>query len=69
MPEKTTILNAQAIHRVLTRIAHEIVERNDNAQSIVVVGVQSLYGEEFKTDIQVDEGESEEEEERERKRG
>ncbi len=40
MPEKTTILNAQAIHRVLTRIAHEIVERNDNAQSIVVVGVQ-----------------------------
>lgn len=40
MSEKTTILNAQAIHRVLTRIAHEIVERNDNAQSIVVVGVQ-----------------------------
>lgn len=40
MPEKSTILNAQAIHRVLTRIAHEIVERNDNAQSIVVVGVQ-----------------------------
>ena len=40
MPEKTTILNAQAIHRVLTRIAHEIVERNDNAQSIVIVGVQ-----------------------------
>ena len=40
MPEKTCILNAQAIHRVLTRIAHEIVERNDNAQSIVVVGVQ-----------------------------
>lgn len=40
MPEKTTILNAQAIHRVLTRIAHEIVERNDNAHSIVVVGVQ-----------------------------
>ena len=40
MSEKTTILNAQAIHRVLTRIPHEIVERNDNAQSIVVVGVQ-----------------------------
>ncbi len=40
MPDKTTILNAQAIHRVLTRIAHEIVERNDSANSIVVVGVQ-----------------------------
>ncbi|MBK7998179.1 MAG: bifunctional pyr operon transcriptional regulator/uracil phosphoribosyltransferase PyrR [Verrucomicrobia bacterium] len=40
MPDKSTILNAQAIHRVLTRIAHEIVERNDNANSIVVVGVQ-----------------------------
>ncbi len=40
MPEKSTILNAQAIHRVLTRIAHEIVERNEGAQSIVVVGVQ-----------------------------
>ena len=40
MPEKTIILNAQAIHRVLTRIAHEIVERNDNSQSVVIVGVQ-----------------------------
>jgi pyrimidine operon attenuation protein / uracil phosphoribosyltransferase len=40
MPEKTIILNAQAVHRVLTRIAHEIVERNDNSQSVVVVGVQ-----------------------------
>ena len=44
MPEsgtpKTTILNAQAVHRVLTRIAHEIVERNDASQSLVVVGVQ-----------------------------
>jgi pyrimidine operon attenuation protein/uracil phosphoribosyltransferase len=40
MSEKTTILNAQAIHRVLTRIAHEIVERNDNSQSVVIVGVQ-----------------------------
>ncbi len=40
MPDKSTILNAQAIHRVLTRIAHGIVERNDSANSIVVVGVQ-----------------------------
>jgi len=40
MPEKTVILNTQAVHRVLTRIAHEIVERNDNGQSVVIVGVQ-----------------------------
>lgn len=40
MPEKTVILNAQAIHRVLTRIAHEIVERNDDSQSVAIVGVQ-----------------------------
>jgi pyrimidine operon attenuation protein/uracil phosphoribosyltransferase len=37
---RTPILNAQAIHRVLTRIAHEIAERNDQSQSVVVVGVQ-----------------------------
>jgi pyrimidine operon attenuation protein/uracil phosphoribosyltransferase len=40
MPERTVILNAQAIHRVLTRIAHEIAERNDNSQAVVIVGVQ-----------------------------
>ena len=40
MSDKTTILNAQAIHRVLTRIAHEIVERNDNGNSVAIVGVQ-----------------------------
>ena len=40
MPERSVILNAQAIHRVLTRIAHEIAERNDNSQSVVIVGVQ-----------------------------
>ena len=40
MSEKTTILNPQAIHRVLTRIAHEIAERNDQSQSVVIVGVQ-----------------------------
>src|SRR5262245_7007116 len=40
MSDQTIILNAQAIHRVLTRIAHEIVERNENDQSVVVVGVQ-----------------------------
>jgi pyrimidine operon attenuation protein/uracil phosphoribosyltransferase len=41
MSERTVILNTSAIHRVLTRIAHEIAERNDSSQAIVVVGVQS----------------------------
>lgn len=40
MPERSVILNSQAIHRVLTRIAHEIAERNDDSQALVVVGVQ-----------------------------
>jgi len=40
MPERSVILNAQAIHRVLTRIAHEIAERNDNSQAVAIVGVQ-----------------------------
>ena len=39
-PGRTAILDAQAIHRVLTRIAHEIAERNDQSNSVVVVGVQ-----------------------------
>ena len=40
MSEPTVILNAQGIDRVLTRIAHEIAERNENSQSVVVVGIQ-----------------------------
>ena len=40
MPERSVILNDQTIHRVLTRIAHEIAERNDDSQAVVVVGVQ-----------------------------
>jgi pyrimidine operon attenuation protein/uracil phosphoribosyltransferase len=41
MPEKIVLLNAAGLHRVLTRIAHEIAERNDDGQSVVLVGVQS----------------------------
>ena len=40
MSDRNVLLNAQAIHRVLTRIAHEIVERNDQSNAIVVLGVQ-----------------------------
>lgn len=40
MPESTLILNAQAIQRALTRIAHEIAERNETAGEVVLVGIQ-----------------------------
>lgn len=40
MPETTVILNGPAIQRALTRIAHEIVERNENSQDVVLAGIQ-----------------------------
>jgi pyrimidine operon attenuation protein / uracil phosphoribosyltransferase len=40
MSDKTVILSAGAMHRVLTRIAHEIAERNENSHNVAVVGIQ-----------------------------
>ena len=40
MSEPTLILNAPAIQRALTRIAHEIAERNEAGSEVVVVGIQ-----------------------------
>jgi pyrimidine operon attenuation protein/uracil phosphoribosyltransferase len=40
MPETTIILNAPAIQRALTRIAHEITERNEVSGELVLVGIQ-----------------------------
>jgi len=40
MPDQTLILNALAIQRALTRIAHEIAERNEAGSEVVVVGIQ-----------------------------
>jgi pyrimidine operon attenuation protein/uracil phosphoribosyltransferase len=40
MPDPTLILNAAAIRRALTRIAHEIVERNEAGSEVVLVGIQ-----------------------------
>ena len=40
MPESTVILNAAAIQRALTRIAHEIAERNEASSDVVLVGIQ-----------------------------
>lgn len=41
MSDSTTVLNATAIQRALTRIAHEINERNDVSGDVVLVGIQS----------------------------
>lgn len=40
MPDTTLILNAPAIQRALTRIAHEIAERNEQSSDVVLVGIQ-----------------------------
>jgi pyrimidine operon attenuation protein/uracil phosphoribosyltransferase len=40
MPESTVILNAAAIQRALVRIAHEIAERDENDEDVVLVGIQ-----------------------------
>jgi pyrimidine operon attenuation protein/uracil phosphoribosyltransferase len=40
MPDPTLILNAAAIQRALTRIAHEIAERNEAGSEVALVGIQ-----------------------------
>jgi pyrimidine operon attenuation protein / uracil phosphoribosyltransferase len=39
MAESTLILDAAAIQRALTRIAHEIAERNENAAEVAMIGI------------------------------
>jgi len=40
MPETVALLNASALQRVLTRIAHEIAERDEKSGEVVLVGIQ-----------------------------
>jgi pyrimidine operon attenuation protein / uracil phosphoribosyltransferase len=40
MSSKTVILTPTALHRALTRIAHEIAERNEESQCVALIGVQ-----------------------------
>jgi len=40
MSETTILMNAAAIQRALMRIAHEIVERNETGDELVLVGIQ-----------------------------
>jgi pyrimidine operon attenuation protein/uracil phosphoribosyltransferase len=37
--EKAEILDAEGIRRAITRIAHEIVEKNGGAENLVIVGI------------------------------
>ena len=41
MSNSTLILNSTAMQRALTRIAHEIAERNEKGSDVVLVGIQS----------------------------
>lgn len=41
MREKAVILDAQSMRRALTRIAHEIVERNKGTEDLVLVGIRT----------------------------
>jgi len=40
MTDSAPILNAPAIQRALTRIAHEIAERNEISSEVVLIGIQ-----------------------------
>jgi pyrimidine operon attenuation protein/uracil phosphoribosyltransferase len=41
MQMKATVLDEQAIRRALTRIAHEIIERNKGIENCVLVGIKT----------------------------
>lgn len=41
MEKKTTVLDESAMNRALTRIAHEILERNKGGEHIVLVGIKT----------------------------
>lgn len=41
MKQKAVVLDSQAIRRALTRIAHEIIERNKGIENCVLVGIKT----------------------------
>lgn len=41
MTQKAIVLDEQAIRRALTRIAHEIIERNKGIENCVIVGIKT----------------------------
>lgn len=41
MPEKAVVLDDQAIRRALTRVAHEIIEKNKGIDDCIIVGIKT----------------------------
>ena len=41
MHKKTTVLDTAAIGRALTRIAHEILERNKGGENLLLAGIKT----------------------------
>lgn len=41
MVDKAVIMDSQAIKRALTRVAHEIVERNKGVKDVILVGIRT----------------------------
>ncbi|CUH94200.1 Bifunctional protein PyrR [Propionispora sp. 2/2-37] len=39
--EKTILMDAQAVRRAITRVAHEIIEKNKGIQDIILVGIRT----------------------------
>lgn len=39
--QKTVVLDEQAIRRALTRIAHEIIEKNKGIEDLIIVGIRT----------------------------
>lgn len=39
--DKTVLMDEKGIHRALTRIAHEIIEKNKGVQDIVLIGIRT----------------------------
>ncbi len=44
MREKAKVMDAEAIRRALTRMAHEVLERNHSAHGLAVVGIPTRGG-------------------------
>ena len=38
--EKTVVMDGKAIERALTRIAHEIIEKNKGTKDVIIVGIR-----------------------------
>jgi pyrimidine operon attenuation protein / uracil phosphoribosyltransferase len=41
MTQKAVVLDEQAIRRALTRIAHEVIEKNKGIENLVIVGIKT----------------------------